>query len=432
MLNRIINIGCIISGIIFILSCSKDKDNIKPTIAVHSPVYMQQINGNDTLHILASVSDNRNIEWVRVTLKNSDGVPVLSTVSKNPNTKEYEFNVSYFFNDIHLTSDQYYFAFKASDGENISSAYVDILFDETPRVRNGIFVFSNNGNVTDFTVLDSNYNGTYYNAVNGDFLGAEVNSYDQQLIHASGISGSISAIDLSSGSVAWSEPIISSPPTIYYTSFSYESGLAYLGKWNETIYSYDKNGNSNYITNTTSGFYLMATKVHEDKYLVTVQHSISGNNVNLVLYWMASGVFAQQYSLNEEVIGIYSYNSEIILITNDASANGKIDFYNTSVGQSSSPFTINVGYIDDCIEVDNGVYLIVNNGDITLINVNNYSTLPYLTGIAANKIKYDFLTNELMVISGNTLSIYDFNSKSLKGTYNHSSNILDVAFWYNK
>lgn len=423
----------VVFSCLFISSCSKDKDDVKPTIIVHSPVYLQQINGMDTVQILATISDNRNIEWVKVSLRNTNDIPVLSTITKKPATADYELNVMYFFDDIHLASGQYYFDISASDGENITTQYIDILLDETPKIRNGIFVFSNTGSQTDISLLANNFNSSFYSSLNGDYLDAAVNSYDQQLIHTSSISGSISSIDLKSGGLAWNVPINSSPPTPYFMGFLYDNQNIYLGKRNGIIQGYDNNGAANYGATAYPNYYMESALVHEDYYLVTEQHLISGSAVKLVLYWMASGIEVKQLNLNEDVKGMYSYGAnELILITNNTSSMGKLDFYNIPSGLSSSPFTIGVGYIDDCVEISNGIYLVASGGDIILINANNFSTLPYLSGIGANKLKYDYLTNELFVTSGNMLTIYDYTSKALKGNYIHSSSILNVDFWYNK
>ena len=430
---RFIQIVIVSFSLIFMSSCSKDKDNVSPAIVVHSPLNMQQLNGIDTVQILATISDNKNIEWVKVSLRNSNDIPVLSTITKKPTTADYELNVMYFFDDIHLASGQYYFDISASDGENITTKYIDILLNETPKTRNGIFVFSNTGSQTEISLVDNNFNASFYSSINGDYLDAAVNSYDQQLIHTSSIVGSVSAINLKSGGLAWSVPIITSPPTPYYMGFLYANQDIYLGKRNGIIQGYDNNGTANYGANAYPNYYLESALVHENYYLVTEQHSIAGSAVKLVLYWMASGIEVKQLNLNEDVKGMYSYTAnEIILITNDASSMGKLDFYTISVGLSSSPFSIGVGFIDDCVEISTGIFLVASGGDIILINANNFSTLPYLTGVGVNKLKYDYLTNELFVSNGNVLSIYDYTSKVLKGSYTHSNPILNIAFWYNK
>jgi hypothetical protein len=421
-----------ISFILF-FSCSKDKDETKPIITVNTPVHLQQIIGIDTIQVFANISDNKNIEWVQVSLRNNNDIPVLSTITRQPNTKDYELKISYFFDDIHLASGQYYFDISASDGVNITTEYVQILFDEVGKFRNGIFIFSNTGNVSDIYKLDNSYNANFYKSLNGDYLGSAVNSYDQQLLHTTSISGGISAINLNSGSTIWDVPITTSPPTPFYLGFIYNEQTVYIGERNGNIKGLNKYGLANYSAVSNLGCYMENALVHNDTYFVTEQQSIVGNSVKLVLYWMASGAQVQQITLNEDVKGIYSQTpNTIILLTNDASLMGKLIFYDIPSGSTSSPFSIGGGKIDDCIEVSNGIYLVAQGGDVTLINANNFTTLPYLTGVGANKLKYDFLTNELFVINGNSLEIYDYSSKVLKGNYIHPNNVLNVAFWYNK
>ena len=67
-----------------------------------------------------------------------------------------------------------------------------------------------------------------------------------------------------------------------------------------------------------------------------------------------------------------------------------------------------------------------------LVNANNYSTLPYLSGINANKIKYDAFSNELYVIDNNIITAYDFSSKNVLFSYTHTSTVVDLVFLFNK
>ncbi len=413
--------------LLFIFSCSKDKDETPPVINVTTPVSGQLINGNDTVKVLATISDDRNLNWVKVSLNNNNGIAVLSTTTKNPTAKDYQLNTSYFVDDVHLTSGVYYFNISASDGENVTRKQIEVNLNEVAKTRQGIFVVSNNGASSDITFLDNNYFGSFYQSVNGNFLGSAVNSFDQQFVHAASNSAGITSIDLKSTNTAWNVPSVSP-----FTGFLYDDRHVFVGLSNFTFKGYDRFGVSNFNGTTNANSYLESALVQED-YYVTEQKVVASSNVNLVLYWRASGAEAQQVAINEDIKGIFSKSpNQTVLLTNDVSQNGKVVFYDIPSGLKSSPFSISIGKIDDCIEISNGVYIVAAAGNLTLINVNNFTTLPYLNSVSANKIKYDFLTNELFVINGSTITIYDYPSKSIKGTYMHTSNVLDVNFWYNK
>ena len=88
--------------IVIVFSCSKDKDEISPTLIINAPYNLQQVNGVDTLQVLATISDDRNIEYVSVSLRNDNDIPILSTITKTPNTKDYDLNVFYLFDIIQI------------------------------------------------------------------------------------------------------------------------------------------------------------------------------------------------------------------------------------------------------------------------------------------------------------------------------------------
>ncbi len=184
--------------IIFILffSCKKDKDETKPTIIVTAPSYLQQINAVDNVQIIATISDDRNIERVTVSLRDDNDIVVLSTITKKPNTKDYYLNIFYEMDNIHMLSGEYYFDISASDGENTTHKYITVFVNDVVKVREGMFVISNSGSMSDIYYLDNTYNASSYVSVSGDYLGAAVNSYDQQLLHVSSIFGSLTSINL--------------------------------------------------------------------------------------------------------------------------------------------------------------------------------------------------------------------------------------------
>ena len=425
---------------ILLFSCSKDEDDLKPTIVVHSPTELQQVNGIDTLQVMASISDDENIERVNVSLLDGNGIPVLSTTTKTPNSADYELNTFYFFDDIHILSGEYDLSISASDGENITTNYVTIYVNETPKTREGSFVMSNSGSMSDIYYLDNTFNGTFYQSINGDYMGSAINSFDQQLIHASSgtaANASVNGVELNSGLVTWNVPIINSPPTPFYTGFLYDNQTTYLGKRNGGVQGYNSFGIPNFNSEIISNFYVESFLIH-DNLMITEQKAIFGNTINLIPYWMASGV---QVGINaallagEDVVGMYTKSAnEAIVITNDVSLNGNLIYYNPNTGSITS-FSIGLGMIDDCVEIGVGVYLVAHGGNISTINTNN--NFPFATptvliaGAGANNLWYDDLSDELFVANGNLLTVYSIAGTQI-GSYTHINPIKEVIFWYNK
>lgn len=408
-------------------SCSKEKDNFRPTISISSPTHMQSINGLDTIQVVAEFKDDQNLESIQVFLKDENDNVVLSSINKNPNTKTYSLREWFFFDDIHLPSGQYYFSFKASDGENSTLETVSVWYDEQPKNRIGIFIADNNGSTTTITFLDNSYNASLYNNFSGDFLKLAVNSFEQQLLICPSNTGSVTAINLETGSIEWSDN-----STSKITGFLAQNDFNYLGLYDGNIKRYNTNGAYNFHGTANFNFYMEEAAVHEN-YLVMEQNEISSNNVQLVLSWLQTGGQVLQATINEDIKGIYTLDpNQIVLLTNNSIPQGNLIFYYFSTGLTSSPFSINTGKIDACVEISTGVYLVAENGNLTIINAGSFTKSSYLNGVNANLLKYDYYTDELLVVNGNQLTIYDYSNKSVKGSYTHSNPILDVDFWYNK
>ena len=92
---------------------------------------------------------------------------------------------------------------------------------------------------------------------------------------------------------------------------------------------------------------------------------------------------------------------DIVVISNDVTLNGNLTYYNPTTGYLTTHST-GLGQIDDCLEGTLGVYLVVHGGNISMINTNGgfpfLTPVPYLSGVGANNIWYDNLTNELFIL----------------------------------
>lgn len=413
-------------------SCSKEKDESSPKITVRAPTNMQQVNGIDSVKVIFDVEDNENIENVQVSLKNNNDIIVSHNLSKRPNTKTYTFNELYIIDELHLESGQYYFDISASDGENISHKYVQVNLSEVTRVREGIFISSYNGSSSDVYLMDNTFQASYYKNFAGDVLDIAVNSYHQQLIHTCYTNGSMVATDLLTNTTAWTIPALSTSTPYFTGALLGGDHKLYTGYYDGRFKAFNNAGAASVNGYSNPNTYIQQAALLDDFY-VTEQKSLAAGQVKVVLNWAASGSQYQQASVNEDIKGIYRRTTnEFILLTNTSSNVGKVVFYYLSTGLTGSPFNVNIGKIEDCIEVSKGLYLVAEGNNLTYINTNTFTALTYLSGVTANLLRYDSFANELFVVDGNQLTIYDFSSKAVKSSYVHSTNIVDLDFWFNR
>ena len=428
MFKKIVFIGLVCLG----FSCSKETDEQVPTIWVASPIDMQHIAVGDTVRVIAKITDNRVVESVSVTLVDDNGIPLLSTISEQPNVTEYDLDLFYAIDDIQISSGTYYFDVTAFDGVNRVYETVPVVINGIAQQREGIFIFDNVSNQTSIYRLDTVLNAILFKTLTGDFLGGAVNHYHQQVVCAGNVSGKVTVMDIKTGAELWSLPLANGGSFPSFTGVFSHNQTVYVAYYNENIRGYDGGGNLSYGTQAHSGYYGESGWVHEDVLLVE-QTSKSIAGTKMVVYWMASGAERHQIVLSEDICGMFSLNNdEVILFTNDAANNGRLSFYSVSNNVRSIPFNIGPGKIDAVTQISTGEYLVARNGDLKIISANTFSTLPYLSGVNASILKYDVTSDELVVVDGNKLSLYDYTKRTVKQSYTHSNHILDMQFLYNK
>ena len=264
MINRT-TILLLLSFIIFLNSCEKITDEQVPLISISSPYNNQQINGNDTVFITGSISDNNVVKSVSISLRNSNDIPVLPTISYTPNEKDFSFNTPYFFDDLHMPSGQYYFSIQASDGNNTTSKYINISYGEIPKTRTGVFFYDNSGNSTSIYQLNAN-SANLFKTVNSDFLGGAANSYGQQLISVGQYNAKIMAYDISTGSLVWNTAYPNSSVP-YYTNIFFHDKELYVGIRNGEIRAYNSNGSPTYFSNVQTNYYPENGLVHDNVFI---------------------------------------------------------------------------------------------------------------------------------------------------------------------
>lgn len=416
---------------VFLFSCKKEvKDNQSPVITISSPQLYQSFTALGSIAVQGNISDNNTITSVFISLRDENNIRVGDVISIHPNASEVTISEQFILNDLYLKSGIYTLKISASDGVNQTDKYIDVTINEFPKSRNGLFVFSNSGSVTAITKLDNTLNATSFTTVSGDFLAGNVNSINQQIISCGNSSGNLVAFDVISSTQPW---LVNNNASglPFFTSLALYNKEVFVGYYNRDIKSFSENGSQNFSAQAFVNSYANQLFVHENSLLITAQPEISGGITRLVTYYL-TGFVKDNILLNEDVKAMFSSSAnEVVLFTNVAGT-GKILVYNITSNSTWQPFTLNSGAITSATAISNGVYLITQNGEVNLVNLNTFTESTYLSTANAQLVKYDSVTNELIVAEGNTLKIYDYSTKTIKGNYTHTDSILAVDFWYNK
>ncbi len=124
---------CFLGLSILFSGCKKeDVDEEPPKIFLESPFENQTFSSIDTIFVNAVITDNQNVSSVEVELLKLDNELVTKRQFSFSGT-EVNFGFAFEINQPLLATGQYYFAIRARDGENRSSAFRQILINAIPR-----------------------------------------------------------------------------------------------------------------------------------------------------------------------------------------------------------------------------------------------------------------------------------------------------------
>jgi hypothetical protein len=421
----------VIALLIFFSACKKQEDTSPPVIVMNSPSQSQLFHVFDTIQVNLTVSDDKHLDPVAVTLLNASGTAAMATAMIQVNGKTGHIAFGYELGDIHLSSGNYSLKVAASDGVNVTSSFVHIQIVASPSWRKGIYLISRNTSAVFVSRLDTNYLISPLLSLNGDYSGSDLSSYFQKLYVSGAYTGNFNAISLSSGSISWFKPVVqgSSP---WFDGASVFSNLVYLPYFNGSIKAFDTSGHQRFNLMTQANYHPGKLLV-SGKYILNEQIYITNNSSKLVVCNSSSGLGIQELGLNQTVVQFSEKDPDNIFIFGNSSGQGLIELYSISGNGIWSPHALPAGEILSAAQVDPDTYLIgLSDGNVYKYQYSVNSLTIFLSGITASVLRYDALKNEVLTSYIQTISMYDYLNASLKHTVVHSDTILNFHVLNNK
>lgn len=420
---------CLLSTLFY--GCRKDEDTTSPIVNITTPYDNQHFTVYDTLAINAEVSDETSLEWITVGFTDENLTPVLNTVNIDITAKVQSIRLPYILYDLHMESGVYYVKISAFDGKNETNSYRKINITGAPRERTGIYILTENTSTTSIYLVDENFSITPKLTLNGDLSSAAVNSYNQDLYVAGGHTGSLNAIDTESHTVKWSVPVIpSSSP--YFTNVYNDGKLSYISYYSGAVQAMDAGGAAKMTASAAQNLYPVQTLIH-GSYLVTEQRNIASAEKKIVLYHANNGTMFQEALLYQEAIELFTKDANSVFIFGNNGSQGMMQIYEVSTNGIWTPHTLPAGRLLSVTQINGKEYLLGHENNIVYkYTYANNSLTPWLENVRATHLKYDEVTNEVVIADANRISRYSYANAVLLGTALHSDNISEVEILHNK
>jgi hypothetical protein len=418
-------------AVMMIYSCKK-KDTSEPVITFSSPYSGQTFTVGQSIKVTATITFNSSLQFVKMNMVNSNYVAIDITQSLTVTGSPMNINTTYTMTNTSLPSGIYYLQISAYDGTNLAIGYQEIMLNALPLKREAIYVVtgSNSAN-TKVWKLDSANTISQVIALTGDFSNAAISSADQSLFTTGIYSGNFNCINLNTNTFSWNVPATNNGFPTFERVYSNDS-KNFLAKYDNVINGFDNAGNINYTANTASGTY-PHTLFSDSQYLYAEQRNISGYGVALNVYYLATGAAFQNIVINQDIVAMFSINSDSLMIFTNNNGIGNVMIYDIPDNRTTVPVTLPSEKIFSVTQISTIYYLIGMQNQVYIFNTRNFGSLnPFATVAAASAMKFDSLNQQIFVANAKNLNVYNFPTDTLYKTFNFTDTLKDISILYNR
>jgi hypothetical protein len=416
--------GCILLSIIFLYlfnGCTRHGDTNPPSIVINSPTAGNSFKVFDTIPVSGQVTDDKRLTALSITLLDASGSPAGATATIPISGRSMAFSYLYEILNIHLVSGLYTVKVSASNGTQVSNAFVHVYIQQSPTYRKGIYLISRNSSNVSVSMLDTGFHSFPVTSINGDYIASDISSYSQQLYLTGASTGGVSALNLRSGMTDWTKPLVPGFTPSY--DFIYANGnVIYSSARNGMVLGYDTSGGQRFTANCQASYYPRKLFVLGDLLLAEAVNSSGAEK--LVVFKTATGTGIQEAILNNSVLAFFKQDASHVFVFGNAAGQGTVNVYAVTGNGFWSPRSLPAGTLLSATQVDADTYLLgMSDGTVYKYQYSTSSITVYLSGALASVLYFDPLKNDVLLANGKQLNRYDYPSAVLKQQFLHVDTI---------
>ena len=410
------------------LGCKKEKDEVSPTIVLTSPTENNFFNVGEFIGVKGKVTDDNNIEYVKINLLDENYISVLDETAFYPQNKEYTINYGLEINNLKLPSGIYYLNVKASDGENSKSYFIKINLFEIPLALKKIFVVGMNS-------IDSvvGLNTFPANNFSGDYLNAEVSGYNNQLVFCGEYSGDCVAINGNTFQQDWlveNQGIFGAP---YFTCLAnnQSENTYFVGLAAGFVAEYNLNGTVTKQIGMQQNY--RAKKIFKVGNKILIQESPIGSGTNQLSIYFDSGSFNGSVLINGDILEVSKLDESHYFIFIQESDKLKIyildsDEYQLSLYYDGLPN----GIVKDVEIIDDYSFFFSHQDKIYRYIYGGLGLTIFKEGMGYNILAHEKIGNVLYCSNGETIEVLNpYTNGEVLGVI-QTGEIKKILFLYNK
>jgi hypothetical protein len=435
MLRSFIIFFSSVSALLFCFSCSKGDDYITPPFVIISNPFQNQIFGyGDTIFIKASISHFREIENIKISLLNKAFSPVLPVLNYSVNVNDYQINTYFVLEDINLDEGEYFIQIKVSDKQSSWNEWADIRIAEVAReLKSVIAVVAKTDIINAFEVFETPLNGNSSKLYDfsGDHLGSEVNSKYNIHFTVGRIYNGLIAWDMDKKIPGWSIPAIVDPPQEWFYSLYADDKEVFVSTRDGYVIGYDRFGKVSFRSLQFQNGKFTHFVRHQNT-LIAVFEPFNSHLQELVVFNYPGGTVQRRLQISGNVKHLSVYNSGSILVFSDQAT--KLSVFEFTIENSTLVKLKDFAFENCDIVIGSGKdhYFISSGNEIWWYRPETGSATIYTTVQEPGSMAFDELNNQLLVVTGSTISYHRLPFSQSLGNIEMPGRVVGIKLRYNR
>ncbi len=413
------------------VGCKEDEDEESPKVFMEMPIENQTVMSVDTFEVRARISDNNQVTYVEIDLLNQNFATVISKQRFPVSGSDFTFSTDFMLNAPFLEPGPYYINVRAFDGRNTGSGFRQINVASIPRTLEQMILVT--GSAFNVRVLTRIGNSTWQERLQlqMDYAGAALNFRQNLLSIAGGTIGD--AVFYNTGDFE----VHSAVPGLGSSSFPYFAGVEYdpvseefLLMQNEPrLRTFDKNAFG------ITGFPLQENhRPHDifdvaDHYFI-VEKPITNPNYILTKY-ARPGLLLSAIATDGPVRGVFEKSDNELFVWVAANDQVQLRILNLTTNVLSNPYERNGETLYDVVQVAPNTFVFSTSQGLYRYSYSNGGTLVLNSGITAEKLFFENLSETVYAITGQQLHRFT-PMGDLIGTEDFPQPLKWIGFDYNR
>jgi len=394
-----------------IFSCRKIDKNIITNVELISPEVNTIIRLPDTIQIKFKVESEEDIEFVSISIVNSNYIPLFGTHYVDTPISGETIEKVIPLKALQNTNEAPYYIliavnYKEDDKWN---SYFKIQLANKPVNYQGFYLFSRpfiSQTAIDF--YDQNLEKTLYIQTDGEYIDSDISNFYGKLFLLTHTPAKLKAYSVEEQQLVWeAEPQFPYPE---FAAIETDVNRVYAAMENGQIVGYSEiNGQQQLITEILVDSIPEKVSILEN-YIIAAYQSRNNGSRTLVTFYKSTGFKKHRRPIDFEVVSfIKTEEPDGLIIFGNRDQNGIISMFNTQDNSFENSYQLEIGRIGSVCKVADEVFIISIENKLYSYNwlqknltlLIEYEDIPF-------KIEYEHLSGRIIVLFTNRLISYQF------------------------